>query len=608
MRLDTHPVVSCFLVSACFLAAAGGTAHAQRSKKETQEFTRQGLLIVNFTPSRGTEMKIGRRAADAVRSRVGRFVNKRDVEVIDGGDVTEKFARAGYDADSIFDEFRDIRPMGKYMRADEYVLGRVHNAPGGVRMSGELVLMRDEKLRQPLGEVVAPKLDSAALLLAKEIGAAQTQLVGQRRCENALREGTAGSGARARAAAQEAVEQYSRSTLARTCLLWAMRQTSAPAAEVLDVAHALLAVDSTSFYGVESAAIALDSLRRRDDAATMWLRLARTDTANLDLAVRVAFALFDGGNTRRAEPWIVAVSDAHPDDLRLVQQKWRIAYENKSWAHALQAGEVLLARDAGALGDSTFFLHLGTAYHAASKPFKAIETLSHGVDAFPKDVRLYSLYTQYIKAEADTVVPRGLALFPRSADLLALDARELRAKGKIQESLDATKQAVTLDSTLAQGQLTVAQLEIELGRPDSALVALHRAIGGGEDTALVAQFALAKGNALYRAANGTKSSSDFALAFRFLTFADTVRSSVQSKFLVGAAALGVAQAAFTEAPKLKDKSESCRLAKLAADMMPVARTGLEAGQDAFGDAAKQSLDYLTQLDPYAAQALAAYCT
>jgi tetratricopeptide (TPR) repeat protein len=205
-------------------------------------------------------------------------------------------------------------------------------------------------------------------------------------------------------------------------------------------------------------------------------------------------------------------------------------------------------------------------------------------------------------------VPRGLALFPRSADLLALNAKDLRTKGKIQESLDATKQAVALDSTMAQGQLTVAQLEIELGRPDSALAALHRAIAAGEDTALVGQFALAKGNTLYRAASGTKSSSDFSLAYRFLTFADTVRSSVQSKFLVGAAALGVAQAAFTEAPKLKDKSESCRLAKLASEMMPVARSGLEAGQEAFGDAAKQSLDYLTQLDPYAAQALTSYCT
>ncbi|HXT17272.1 MAG TPA: hypothetical protein VN706_16660 [Gemmatimonadaceae bacterium] len=593
-----------FTAALAALASLSGDASAQRgTKEEAPEFTRQGLLIINFGPARGTDWRQGHRAADAVRARVGRFVNRRDVEVIDGSDINDHFDRAGYNADSTFDEQRDIRPMGKYMRADEYVLGVVRNAAGTVRLSGELVLMRDDKLRQPLAEVSAPRLDSAAALFAREIGAAQSQVLAQRRCENALRDG---SGNRAIAAAREGVSVYPRSTLARTCLLWALRQTGPPT-EVLSVAREVLALDSTNFYGIESAAIALDSLRRRDDAATMWLRLARTDTANLDLVLRVSYALFDGGNSRRGEPFITAAADAHPDNLQLVQQKWRMAYENKSWPHALDAGEVLLARDVSALGDSTFYLHLGTAYRAAGKPFKAIETLAHGVAAFPKDARMYSLYTQYIKAEADSVVPRGLALFPRSADLLALNAKELRARGKIQESLDATKQAVALDSTMAQGQLMVAQLELELGRPDSALAALHRAMVAGEDTTLVGQFALAKGNSLYRAASGTKASADFALAYRFLTFADTVRSSVQSKFLVGAAALGVAQAALTEAPKVKDKTESCRLARLGVDMVPVARSGLQAGQDAFAEAAKQSLDYLTQLDPYAAQALTAYC-
>ena len=67
------------------------------------------------------------------------------------------------------------------------------------------------------------------------------------------------------------------------------------------------------------------------------------------------------------------------------------------------------------------------------------------------------------------------------------------------------------------GRLTIAQLEIEVGRPDSALVSLRRAVLAGEDSSLVAQFALAKGNTLYRAANGTKMSTDFGLALRFLT-------------------------------------------------------------------------------------------
>jgi tetratricopeptide (TPR) repeat protein len=467
-----------------------------------------------------------------------------------------------------------------------------------------LILTRDEELRQPLPDVVAPKIDSAAVLFARAIHAARTQLVPQRRCENALHDG---SGSRALVSAREGVNAYSRATIARMCLVWSLSQTHAPHSEVLDVARQILAIDSTNVHAMEFAAVALDSLRRRDEAATMWLRFAQTDTANLDLQVRVSFALIDGGNAKRAEPYIVAVSDAHPEDLRLVQQKWRVAYENKSWKHAIEAAEVMLVKDLGAQADSTFYLRLSTAYKAASLPFKAIETLSHAVSAFPHDVRLYSLYAQYVRTEADTVVPRGLALFPKSADLAVMAAKDLRAKGKVAESLDQTKRAVELDSTMSQGRLMVAQLEMELGRPDSALASLRKAVKGGEDSALVAQFALSKGNGLYRAASTTKSSGDFSLALRFLTFADSVKSSLQSKFLIGATALGVAQASLTEAVKLADKTEACRLARQGADMVPMARAGLEAGQEAFVEAAKQSLAYLTELDPYVSQAITVAC-
>src|SRR6185436_1379898 len=96
--------------------------------------------------------------------------------------------------------------------------------------------------------------------------------------------------------------------------------------------------------------------------------------------------------------------------------------------------------------------------------------------------------------------------------------------------------------SMSQGQLMVAQLEFELNRPDSALAALHRAVATGRDSALVAQFALSKGNALYRTANGTKTSTDFAIALRLLAFSDSVRPTEQARFLLGASALGVAQA------------------------------------------------------------------
>jgi tetratricopeptide (TPR) repeat protein len=574
---------------------------AQRAN--APEFTKQGLLIVNFTPSAGADMKLARRAAEAVRSRVGRLVNRREVEVIDGGEIAWRLERAGFNPDTTADAGA-IRAIGKYFRADEYVVATVTNGRNGPTIRGELVLMRDERLRQPIPEASAVRLDSAATLFARGVASARAQLVPERRCENALREG---SGSRAIAAAREGVAAYGRSTIARVCLLWALRQTSARATDILTVASEVLAMDAANVHALESAAIALDSLKRRPEAAEHWLRLAHTDTADLELSLRVSYALLDGGNAKPAEPFIVGLAAGHPDELRFTQQKWRVAYENKSWTHAIDAAELLLERDSIAKHDSAFFYRLGLAYRSAARPFKAIETLARGVTLFPKDARLYSLYSQSIKAEADTVVPRGLALFPQSADLLALSAKELRSRGKIEESLDATKRAVSIDTTMAQGQLVIAQLEIELGRPDSALVALHRALVRGEDSSLVAAFALAKGNALYKTANGTMSSSDFAAALRLIAFSDTVHSTQQARFLTGAAALGVAQTTLTDASKLQDKAASCRLTRAGAELLPLARAGLQSGDESFSEAAKQSLSYLDQLDTYAQQQLKALC-
>jgi tetratricopeptide (TPR) repeat protein len=577
---------------------------AQRTKKPAPEFTKQALLIVNFAPGPGADVRFARDGADAVRSRAAKLIdNKQEVEVIDDRQVEDALWRAGFNPDSAY-ALAGIRALARVMRADEIVIGTVTRGANAVKISGEIVLTRDEKLRQPLPDVGAPRLDSAAALFARALHAGRAQMTNQRRCENALHDG---DGQRAVATAREAVSAYPRSTVARMCLVWALHQTHAPASDVLDVARQILAVDSNNVHAIEYAAMELDSLGRRPEAAQMWLRLARSDTSDLDLAVRVAYALSDGGNTGTAEEFTTRLARDYPGELRLHQQKWRASYENKSWAHALEAGEILLERDSTARTDSTFFLKLATVYHAVERPLKAVELLSRGVTTFPKDARLYSLYAQYVRAEADTVIPRGLALFPKSADLAVMQAKDLRAKGKVEESLDATKHAVDLDSTMAQGRLMVAQLEMELGRPDSALVTLKRAVAGGEDSSLVAQFALSKGNTLYRAANGTKASSDFLLALRFLTFADTVKSTMSSRFLVGATALGVAQAALTEAAKVVDKTEACRLAHLGADMVPVARTGLTAGAETFGDAAKQSLDYLTELEQYVSPSTAAAC-
>lgn len=577
-------------------------ANAQ-GKNPAPEFTRQLLLIANFAPGGEAKPRMGRRAAESLRSRLGRLLDKRSADMVSSSLLEDMMTSSGMNPDTAFTPLQ-TRAIGKFFRADELISGTVHADASGIRLSGALALSRDDRLRQPLPTVKAPTLDSAATLFAQAIVAARTQLSAQRRCENYLREANE---FRAEAAAREGVTSYANSTIARTCLVWSLRQQGAAASKVLAAAREVLTIDSMSYHAIESAAIALDSLKRRDDAAKMWLRLAVTDTTDVDLALRVGRALLDGQNARSAEPFVRKLSTWNKEDLRVTQLVWRAAYDMRDWSVAIDAGEILMKDDIELREDSTFHLRLGTAYRGSNRRYKTIETLAHAVAKFPGDPRLYSLYTLTIKAESDSVLPRGLALFPQSAQLLATNARELRVAGKLAESLDATRRAIAIDSTLPNGQLVAAQLELELGRPDSALSSLRRAVAGGGDSTGVAQFALSKGNAFYRAASTTQTSTDFGLALRYLVFSDTVHTSTQARFLSGAAALGVARAALSEATKTTDKTERCRLARLGSEMLPLARTGLVAGQETYVDMAKQSLDYLMQLAPFVGEQERSYC-
>ena len=580
-------------------------------KRQPPEFTQQGVFVGNFwvvgktTPSpTKADQKLGRNVADEVRSRLSKLANKRETKVISGYDLHETLRLAGFAVDTTF-TVEELHLQGKYFRTDEIIAGTVTRLPGAVRVDATIYLYRDLLMRQPIAAVSDPNPDKASRVLAARIEEARSQLKYQRRCENALRDG---HGQEALRHAREGVAAYTRGALVRTCLIWALTATGAPSEEVLAEAQRVLDIDSGAAHAMEAAAVALDTLKRRREAAEMWLRLAGTDSTNEELIERVTFAMAEHGNSRAAEPFIVRMSDRYPRNVRLLRQKWRVANDVRNWPLAVATGERLLEVDAEATRDSVFFLRLATAYRMNGQPFKSVETVARGVATFPADARLYALYTQFVREEADTAIGRGLALYPGSAELAALSAKDLRAKGRTAEALEASKRAVALDSSIAQGRILVAQGEFELGRPDSALAALQRAVAAGEDVGAVAQFALAKGNVLFRAANGTKTRPDFQLAMRFLWFADSLRPTPQTKFLLGAAALNVAQTALTDAPKLTLREESCAVAHVGADAIPVARSSLDAGREVSPDATKEFLDYLDVIAPFADKQIAAFCT
>ena len=79
------------------------------AQKKTPEFTRQGLLITNFTPKGTADFGFGHDAGDDVRSRVGKLVNRREVDVISGGDIDYQLSRAGMPEDTLVSKGRPCR-------------------------------------------------------------------------------------------------------------------------------------------------------------------------------------------------------------------------------------------------------------------------------------------------------------------------------------------------------------------------------------------------------------------------------------------------------------------------------------------------------------------
>jgi tetratricopeptide (TPR) repeat protein len=560
-----------------------------------QKFTTQILIVPAF---RGADRGVAGKASDILRSRIAGTFRRDELRVVSGGDIDDWLRLSGFEQNAVLSE-GEMKEMARKFRADERITGVVTRTAGHVHIDAELSLIRDLRMTQPLSSDGAT-VNDAAEALAREAVAARRQLVPLRLCENAEREK---KHADAVAAAASGVAAYPAAVPARVCLLGALARLDAPADSVIAVSQAILRVAPANPIALEDLAMALDSQGKSESAAPVWVRLLATDTASESLTEQVVNALAREGNSRLAAPLIDRATDQHPDNLPLLKLRWLVHLAFNDWKPALRAGEGLLERDAAAQSDPDFYARLASAYRADSQPSRALATAALGVSRFPRDAPLFVEYLQLLRAENEAALPRGLAQFPENAELHVLAAQNLKNAGNAAAALEETKRALAANPRLPHGYLQLAQLEIDAAQPESALVAIDLATKNGEDRATVAQFALARGNALYKAATGTQKREDYQRAIRFLTLAESLAPSPEAKFLLGASALSVSQSAATEATPAK----SCELSRLADSSLTDAEINLVSGGSAAPDAAKQFLDYVAKLRPYVADELKSFC-
>jgi tetratricopeptide (TPR) repeat protein len=560
-----------------------------------QKYTTQVMIVPAFkSPDRGLCGKAG----DIIRGRVAGAFPKAELRVISNGDVDEWLRRSGFEENVALSE-GELKELAKKFRADERIFGTATRGGGKVRIEGELTLIRDARLSQPL-VAEGPSIDAAADAIAKEVIAARAQLVPLRQCENFNREGKSREAA---AAASAGVAAFARAVPARLCLLAALQRIDAKPDSIASVARAVLEVAPNNPIALEDLAQAYDAQGKKADAATNWVRLLATDTTSEDLTERVVTALSREGNAKLAQPLIDRGTALHQDNLMLLKLRWLVHLATGDWKGAIASGETLLARDPATQADPEFYGRLANAYRSDSQPTHALSVAAAGVAKFPKDAPLYIVYLQILHTETSAALPRGLAAFPDNPELHVLAAQSLKTSGNAAGALDETKRALAANPNLPHGFLQLAQLEFDVGQVDSAFVAMQDATKHGEDSTTVAQFALARGNALYKAATGTQKREDYQRAIKFLELAEHIAPSPQAKFLLGASELSVSQSAATEAPTAK----SCELTKLADASLTEAEINLVSGGSVAPDAAKTYLDYVAKLRPYIADQMKALC-
>ncbi|HVX41263.1 MAG TPA: tetratricopeptide repeat protein [Gemmatimonadaceae bacterium] len=561
-----------------------------------QTFTTQIMVVPAFHgPDRGLDGK----TASIVRDRVADAFPKRELRVISGGDVDDWLRQSSYEENAQLSE-GELKLLAEHFRADERITGTVARVANGVQVTAALSLIRDLRLSQPFA-ASGPSVDVAAGAVAREAIAARRQLIPLRRCENAER---ANRLPEAVSDAAAGIAAYPKAVPARLCLLTALIRLSAPNDSVVAVARAVLDVAPTNPVALEDLAQAYDAEGKSNDAAPAWMRFLATDSTNEDLLERVVNALSREGKTHEAQPIVDRGVAEHADNLRLRKLQWLVHLANSDWKNAIGAGESLLVRDAAARVDPDFYTRLATAYRADSQTTHALSVAALAVSKFPKDPSVQLVYLQLLQAEQRAALPRALAQFPNDAPIHVFAAEAMKSAGNTAGARAELEHALAENPRLPHGYLQLSQILIDAGEPDSALAAMQLAAKHGEDSSVVAQFALARGNALYKAAGTTQKRDDYQRAMRFIAFAVGITPTPEAKFLLGATALGVSQSAATEAPATK----SCDLSRLAASALTDAEVNLVSGGSVAPDAAKQYLDYVAKLRPYVDNQVKTFCT
>ena len=547
------------------LAVAGTAPAGAQTRTQTVEPDAR-ILVATF---RSTDRGLGVAGADAIRSRVAQEVPQKQLLVIRKEDINGTLAASGYAADSALSP-SDMKELAKLMRADEILDGTVTKTPdGGVRVDARLMLARDVSLAQPLPSASAKNVADAARQISRDLKEARKQLVANKRCENSLR---GEQWDQAITAAREGMTAYPQATLARLCLLSALRGKKAAPDEIIAAGNDVLKIDPNSRIALGLVYEAQKAKGDNEAAIATLMHMQKADPTNIQLQQEVARALALL-NPERALPVLQPLVEQNPGDVELMKLLWAIELRAQRYKKAVQTGEALARIDTSVV-DSTWFTRMIAATMADSQPQRAAEFAGRQVQKYPQNANAHAVFAQ-----------------------------TLRRAGQLQQAAEHYAQAVRLDPKVEPGYLALVVTQCELNQPDAAFASGSAAIRAGIDKATVGGALMGCAAPAMRTAQEQKTRASWQRAYDISNRIDQVAPSANSKFFVGVSSFQIG----LDALQGLNKSKSCAETELIETMWSASQIAMPQGATVDKNAAGQILGVIQQYSPNVAQAKKSLC-
>lgn len=544
---------------------AATAADAQTTQRGAPQPNTDRIVVVNF---RGPDRAAGVEAANAVRDRLMREFNARDLWVITKKDIDANLENAGYPTDEPLSQ-SDANALARQLRATTYVDGNVTPVQGQFRVDARLVLGRGQVFVQPLPSQTVARPQDAGPAIARAVKEARGHLEEEQRCYNSAAQQQY---AEARQAAAAAIAEYPRTTIARICLLNVLAAQEASPDSILALANEVLAIDPRSRAALPhkyNAQVALGQTDAANNTLTSWLA---ADPGNTDLQNRVVNQLAASGKYDTAAVIITDALAENEGDLDLTRTAFLVYQAAQRWPDAIRTGEMLAQIDTAV--DRQYFLRMANAYVATEQPQKAAEVIARGTQKFPQD-----------------------------AELLVGAAGVYRDAGQLQQATETLKRGLALNPRAAQANLVLAQLYADQGQPDSALTALQAAQAAGDSARLVGGIAASIAQKALEAGQASQSRDEYLRAIRFGQFADQVDARNEYKFLTGAAAF---QAGILEL-QAAQQTNSCEMARAAKEHLDIVQATIPVAGSVNPEAAAQIMQTTTDYAKYPPQMITQYC-